>query len=333
MDPAPTAPARQRLAATMAALAAVLLLAGCDAAGLAALRTAPSAAPVTSAVPPPRAPQETVADALPDGRDPALVAYYARVEADLLARGLLRTDTDPADAPFDAAALAAAFERVTFFAEAASRGGRLVRQPTPFPLQRWQDPVRIALYAGPAVPADQARRDRGSIALLATRLRRAAGHPVVTVAEGANLHVFLVTETERRALGPALTGIAPGISPAIVTAITGLARTEYCAVFAVEGAQPNVYRAAVAVVRAELPDRLRLSCLHEEITQALGLANDWPEARPSIFNDDEEFALLTRHDELLLRILYDARLSPGMTADQARPLVTRIAAELLGGST
>jgi hypothetical protein len=311
---------------TLAALAAALVLSGCDAAGV-AFRTAPPDPPATaaSAVPPAR--PDLAPDPVPDGRDPALVTYYARVEADLRARGLLRTDVAPADAPFDAAALAETFERVTFFAEAASRGGRLVRQPTPFPLQRWQDPVRIALYAGPGVPPDQARRDRGSLVLLANRLRRASGHPVAAVAEGANLHVFLVTETERRALGPALTGIAPGISPAIVQAVTDLARSEYCAVFAVEGPRPNVYRTAVAVVRAELPDLLRLSCLHEEIAQAMGLANDWPRARPSIFNDDEEFALLTRHDELLLRILYDPRLSPGMTADEARPIVLRITAE------
>ena len=87
---------------------------------------------------------------------------------------------------------------------------------------------------------------------------------------------------------------------------------------------------AVAVIRAEHPDALRLSCIHEEIAQGLGLANDSPAARPSIFNDDEEFGLLTRHDELLLRILYDSRLSPGMTEEEARPVVEIIAAELLG---
>jgi hypothetical protein len=73
--------------------------------------------------------------------------------------------------------------------------------------------------------------------------------------------------------------------------------------------------------------------VHEEIAQGLGLPNDSPAARPSIFNDDEEFALLTRHDELLLRILYDERLSPGMEPDEARPIVRRIAEELVGGPT
>ena len=64
----------------------------------------------------------------------------------------------------------------------------------------------------------------------------------------------------------------------------------------------------------------------------MGLANDSPAARPSVFNDDEEFALLTRHDELLLRMLYDPRLRPGMTEAEARPIITDIATELTGGS-
>jgi hypothetical protein len=90
---------------------------------------------------------------------------------------------------------------------------------------------------------------------------------------------------------------------------------------------------AVAVIRAEHPDLMRLSCIHEELAQGLGLANDSPRARPSVFNDDEEFALLTRMDEILLKILYDRRLRPGMTESEARPIVEVIAAEIMGGAS
>ena len=50
-----------------------------------------------------------------------------------------------------------------------------------------------------------------------------------------------------------------------------------------------------------------------------------PAARPSIFNDDEEFALLTTQDELMLKMLYDPRLQPGMDAAQAAPIAPIIA--------
>ena len=75
---------------------------------------------------------------------------------------------------------------------------------------------------------------------------------------------------------------------------------------------------------------MRHACIHEEVAQGLGLPNDSPYARPSIFNDDDEFALLTSHDEALLRMLYDPRLKNGMTVDEARPIVRILAREEMG---
>ena len=75
---------------------------------------------------------------------------------------------------------------------------------------------------------------------------------------------------------------------------------------------------------------MRQACIHEEVAQGLGLPNDSLQARPSIFNDDDEFALLTNHDELLLRMLYDPRLTPGMTEAQATPVARILAREYMG---
>jgi DUF2927 family protein len=110
-------------------------------------------------------------------------------------------------------------------------------------------------------------------------------------------------------------------------------RSTLCLVFAIDDDKDGLYGQAVAVIRAEHPDLLRLSCIHEELPQGLGLPNDSPAARPSVFNDDEEFGLLTTQDEYLLRMLYDPRMRPGMTAAQARPVAEVIAAELLGGKS
>ena len=93
----------------------------------------------------------------------------------------------------------------------------------------------------------------------------------------------------------------------------------------------KTYLAVALAVRMMRQGLYRRLCFHEEISQSLGLFNDDPTVRPSIFNDDDEFALLTTHDEYLLRILYDPRLKAGMTADEAMPVVARIVEELRPG--
>ena len=139
-----------------------------------------------------------------------------------------------------------------------------------------------------------------------------------------------MNEQERRALGPRLRQLVPGISDLAVRTVTNLPRSSYCLVFALDADNTGAYTRAVAIIRAEHPDLLRLSCIHEEVAQGMGLSNDSPAARPSIFNDDEEFGLLTTHDELLLKMLYDKRMRPGMTQLEARRTAEIIAAELLG---
>ena len=59
----------------------------------------------------------------------------------------------------------------------------------------------------------------------------------------------------------------------------------------------------------------RGACFHEEIAQSLGLTNDSHFARPSIFNDDDEFATITKFDEMQ-QILYD-RIYSGVSKKEA----------------
>lgn len=260
----------------------------------------------------------------------AMQAYFREVETTLKGRGLLRRDIAPSDAPFDAATLAQNFIRIALYDEYATTPlGTLIARTTPSRLRRWDVPVRMSVEFGPSVPAAQRDEDRAMVRAYAGRLARASGHPVSMVRNGGNFTVLIVNEDERRALGPRLEQLVPGISRGTVAAITDLPVSTFCVVFAFsQGAEPR-YNRAVAVIRGEHPYALRQSCIHEELAQGMGLANDSPEARPSIFNDDEEFALLTRHDELLLRILYDPRLRPGMTEAEAAPTVRGIAAELM----
>ena len=193
--------------------------------------------------------------------------------------------------------------------------------------------VRVALRFGASVPAERRATDTARVASYLARLAGITGHPIALNDAAPNFHVWIVSEDERRALGPVIGRVMPSLGPAEIGGITNMPPSTYCVVYALASEGASTYTRAFAVVRAEHPDLLRLSCLHEEIAQGLGLANDSPRARPSIFNDDEEFALLTPQDEAMLRMLYDPALRPGMTEAEARPVVQSLAARLTGSGT
>lgn len=258
-----------------------------------------------------------------------LADYFGKVEQQLVTQGLLRTDGGGPDVPFDADDLARNFARIALFEEYSTRGGRIVARQTESVLHRWEEPILLATHFGETVPPDQRQFDRASAGRYLARLSRITGHPMRLTRGEGNFDLFIVNDAERRALGPELERLLPGISDAAIRAVTEMPRSTLCLVFAHDPADDGIYSRAVAVVRAEHPDLLRLSCIHEEVAQGLGLSNDSPQARPSIFNDDEEFALLTSHDELLLKMLFDPRLEPGMSVAAANPIITQIAADLL----
>lgn len=279
------------------------------------------------AAPPPSVP-------FPEARSEASLAleqYYNRVQASFLTRGLLRDDGGGIDTPFTSEMLTENFMQIALFEEYRVQGGRLVPLQTESTLRRWGGPVRLAVEFGPTVDPDIQTRDLAEIERYVARLARVTGLPIRRSQAGANYHVLIVNENELSRIGPRIRDLIPNISDAAIDTVQNLPRSSYCLVFASNPSNTGLYDRAVAVIRAEHPNLMRQSCIHEELAQGLGLANDSPRARPSIFNDDEEFGLLTRHDELLLQILYDPRLRPGMTADEARPIVSRIARELVGG--
>jgi hypothetical protein len=67
-----------------------------------------------------------------------------------------------------------------------------------------------------------------------------------------------------------------------------------------------------------------ISCIVEEITQALGLANDSDRAFPSVFNDRTPEDYLSPLDVILTRLLYEPEIKPGMTKNQLEPLLNRL---------
>ena len=293
---------------------------------IAALAACEPSAPITETTPPVIA--QPVPPPTPPGRtarSQAVADYFARVEQTLLSRGLLRTDGDAPDAPWDARRLVDTFVLVALHDEYVIEGDQVLERQATAPLRRWQQPIRIGLRFGPSVPDAQRIKDRATVADLVERLARATGHPIRVSDQNPNFWVDVLSEDERADMAPAWRARFPGLGTAGLQQATRMPLSTFCMVMAISNGSSPVYTGALAVIRSELPDRLRASCFHEEIAQGLGLANDSWLARPSLFNDDEEFATLTPLDEAMLRILYDPRLQPGMNEAQARPILEDIA--------
>lgn len=317
-----TLTARANWLTRLPALVAALALAACQS-------SAPG--PVVQPQPRPVAPAPA---ALPDSPESAAArAYYAQVQQALLSQGLLRTDGGGEDTPVTDRMLANNFLRIAMYEEYDRALGGTVASTAPMQLTRWQGPVRVGLRFGASVPADKRATDTARIASYLARLSGLTGLPIRLADGNPNFFIHIASVDERRALGPALQSALPQLSAAQASGVTNLDRSTYCLVWTQSDTGSNLYERAFVFIPSEHPDLMRLACIHEEIAQGLGLPNDSPQARPTIFNDDEEFALLTRQDELMLRMLYNPQLRPGMTEQQARPIVETLATRLLGGES
>ncbi|WP_170478636.1 DUF2927 domain-containing protein [Ruegeria arenilitoris] len=301
---------------------ALLVVAGCE--DVVPTVTAPQPEPVQTV-------ETANAYVPPSAASQDLARFYKRVERDLQTRGLLRTDGGGPDTPYESDDLARNFETIAFYSEYPDDIASVGARRTDGQLSRWSSPVRIQPEFGPSVPPEVRNKDREDVSNYSKRLARLTGHPISTVSRNGNFHVFFAGKDDGSYVVGRLKQLVPNIGQSTLDLIANPRPSFDCFVFAsATNSAPNVYVRAVALIRAELPDLVRLSCIHEEIAQGLGLPNDSPAARPSIFNDDDEFALLTSHDEHLLKLLYDQRLQPGVSVEDARPVVRNITRELMG---
>ncbi len=298
-------------------------------AGTSACVTPPPEQPTPT--PPPEVealPPQPVA-AMPSPESQRLAVYYNRLQNDLLTQGLLRGDGGGPDTTFTDTILARNFIRIALFNEYRDDSDFRNAQSTVSNLRRWAHPIRMKIEFGDTVPYPQRAQDTASVESYAARLSRVTGVPISFDQARPNYHVLFLGEDDRKAIEPRLRELIPTISTATVRAIVDLPRDQLCVVVGTFDPGESTYSQAIAIIRAEHPNLMRAACIHEELAQGMGLANDSPSARPSIFNDDEEFALLTTHDEMLLRMLYDPRLQAGMDPATAAPIARQIARDMM----
>lgn len=229
-----------------------------------------------------------------------------------------RTDYDPADAPLDAALVEKNFLKLAFNSEPQVIGDRTIVEGAQIGLLRWKSDISYATYGTSAA-------DLAHLQALSGTLSSVIGRKVTRIddVKQANIKLMVLRPEERRVFMDVL---ERRFGETISDFLDAWTKRPELPCIGTIASDPDDASLTVGLIfiKSELQGDFRRACLTEEFTQVFGIINDDPLARPSIFNDDQEFIELTRHDEYLLRVLYDPRLTAGMSEAEARPLVRQI---------
>ena len=255
--------------------------------------------------------------------------YYNRLEERKLSLGLLRQDGGGTDTPFDVEDIVEAFEQLAFYNEYKIGENQLLPNTDMVNLGKWNSTINISMRFGNSVATKQKDKDLLDIHNLLLILSEATKHKMKISNKNINMYIVVGNQKEVAELISKIGTNLPEFDPKRIPIITRLPKDIHCLAMTSMSAGPNSeIKSALIIIRSELPKLMRIACFHEEIAQSLGLTNDSHLARPSIFNDDDEFATLTRLDKILLQILYDNRLKSGISKQNSFQLVRQIAEEI-----
>jgi hypothetical protein len=214
---------------------------------------------------------------------------------------------------------------------AASGGDRVDRLVTDFDLivfntefgtpmdakiHKWIAPIRIFLDSR-AGPLDLERRQLEEHVRLLERLTNLKIEFVSKPGDGNLMYVFDIKD---RLIG--------SVNRYLAQPLKGWGDLHGSLCFGIFGVQ-DAMAIDFAVIGIPIDQVMSLGklqdCVVEETTQVLGLPNDSDRVYPSVFNDHSPQVMLTEDDQMLVRLLYSPRLTPGM----ARPEALKIVREIL----
>ena len=263
---------------------------------------------------------------LGDQQEAKLRKYYTRLEERKTSLGLLRQDGGGEDTPFDVDDIVEVFEQLAFYNEYDIGKDKLLPNSNAVNLAKWKSNTNISVRFGGSVEEKQKDKDLQEIKGLINNLSKITNHNIKISQQNVNMYVVVANQKEIKDLIGKIGLQRPEFDPKRIPIITQLPKDIHCMAMTSMSSEPNsAISSALVIIRNELPDVMRRACIHEEIAQSLGLTNDSHFARPSIFNDDDEFATLTKFDEILLQILYDYRLRSGISRQEASEYVRQIA--------
>ena len=265
-----------------------------------------------------------------DPQEAKLRKYYARLEERKTSLGLLRQDGGGADTPFDVDDIVEAFEQLAFYNEHDIDKNKLLPNPNAVSLAKWESNTNISVQFGSSIDTKQKDKDIKEIDNLIRILSKITNHSIKISQQNTNMYIVVANRKEIKDLIVDIGMQRPEFDPKRIPVITQLPKDIHCMAMTSMSSEPSsAISSALVIIRSELPTIMRRACIHEEIAQSLGLTNDSHFARPSIFNDDDEFATLTEFDEILLKILYDKRLSSGISRQEASQYVRQIANDIV----
>ncbi|MCH9053451.1 MAG: DUF2927 domain-containing protein [Proteobacteria bacterium] len=188
-------------------------------------------------------------------------------------------------------------------------------------LRKWVIPIRIYLDSR----AGDAREQRRLTKRHLRHLAKLTGHDISMVEEPAGANVIAVFENEG-----GLSRVLQEYFPA-APEMEALMNKSVCLGRYTANGRSEIVRAVVIIPPDKAAARGKLlHCIIEELTQTLGLPNDSDEVAPSIFNDRSQYRDLTGHDMILVRLLYDRRLYPGMERQEALRVARKILPQIRG---
>ena len=182
-------------------------------------------------------------------------------------------------------------------------------------VRKFDEPVRIF------VEATGAPERRNELANVVADIRSRVNHldiDLTTDRRAANFVVRLVPERRLKSTIRALYGddrarqIQKELKP---ECLSGIGKDETFRI-----------RRAEVILPVDVGDFTFYDCAYEELLQALGAINDDASVPWTMFNDDVQMGFFDVYDQYLLNILYDPRVTPGMTRDEVDAVLPDILA-------
>ena len=206
---------------------------------------------------------------------------------------------------FSDAEIADGFFKVAFGAE-MELAGRVDR------IRKYDRPVRIFIDS-------EAKPDRrAALAAVVADIGRHIAHLDVAVTQERTQANFVVRLVRDRDLARTVRALYGARGAQIVHKLEPQCLSGFR-----KDAQYRIERSDVILV-ADAGDFVFYDCAYEELLQALGPIRDDDSVPWTMFNDNVQMGYFDIYDQLLLNVLYDPRIRPGMTRDEVRNLLPQV---------